>query len=72
MLTSLIKINCEVQDLSGATSISKLLIEAERGKMREMLEKRGSEQMFDCGARKQLKDPPRERDAKNKIKFNNK
>lgn len=30
VLTSLIKINCKVQDLSGDTSISKLLIEAER------------------------------------------
>lgn len=35
MLTSLIKINCKVQDLSGDTNISKLLIEAERGRMKE-------------------------------------
>ena len=33
VLTSLIKINCKVQDLSGDTSISKLLIEAERERM---------------------------------------
>lgn len=30
VLTSLIKINCKAQDLSGDTSVSKLLIEAER------------------------------------------
>lgn len=34
VLTSLIKINCKVQDLSGDTTISKLLIEAERRRMR--------------------------------------
>lgn len=33
MLTSLIKINCKVQDLSGDTSISKLLIEAKRERL---------------------------------------
>lgn len=32
VLTSPIKINCKVQDLSGEPSISKLLIEAERGR----------------------------------------
>lgn len=33
VLTSLIKINCKVQDLSGDTSISKLLIEAKRERL---------------------------------------
>lgn len=32
VLTSPIKINCKVQDPSGEPSVSKLLIEAERGR----------------------------------------
>lgn len=50
VLTSLIKINCKVQDLRGGTSISKLLIEAENEKERtEMPAEWESEQMFDRG-----------------------
>lgn len=49
VLTSLIKINCKVQDLSGDTGVSKLLIEAERERTKRYWVEWESEQMFDCG-----------------------